>query len=62
MAIWFAEENTQGKQALVYADEQKDVDNDLKKFGEDNHLKRGAKCLCLATRELKFLNSYGDWV
>ena len=36
--------------------------NDLKKFGEDNHLKRGAKCLCLETRELKFLNSYGDWV
>ena len=62
MAIWFAEENTQGRQALVYADAQTDVDNDLKKFGEDNHLKRGAKCLCLETKGVKFLNSYGEWV
>lgn len=62
MAIWFAEENMQGRQALIYADEQSDMGADLVKFGEDNHLKKGAKCFCLATREVKFLNSKGQWV
>lgn len=62
MAIWFAEENTQGRQALIYADDTADMGEDLVKFGEDNHLKRGAKCFCLATREVKFLNSLGEWV
>ena len=62
MAIWFAEENMQGRQALVYADDTTDVTNDLKKFGEDNHLKKGAKCFVLATKEVFFLNSQGDWV
>lgn len=62
MAIWFADENRQGRQALIYADAQEDLGEDLVKFGQDNHLKRGAKCLCLATKQVKFLNSYGEWV
>lgn len=62
MAIWFAEENMQGRQALIYADDSSDLGEDLVKFGEDNHLKRGARCLCLATKQVLFLNSYGQWV
>lgn len=60
--IWFAEENTQGRQALIYADDAADMGDALTEFGELNHLKKGAKCLCLATREVKFLNSRGEWV
>ena len=62
MAIWFAEENMQGRQALIYADDATDMGEDLITFGEQNHLKRGAKCLCLETKEVKFLNSRGQWV
>jgi len=60
--IWFAEENTQGRQALIYADDSVDMGDALVEFGEQNHLKKGAKCLCLETREVKFLNSRGEWV
>lgn len=60
--IWFAEENTQGRQALIYADDSADMGDTLVKFGEVNHLKKGAKCFCLETREVKFLNSRGEWV
>ena len=60
--IWFAEENTQGRQALIYADDSEDMGDALVEFGEQNHLKKGAKCMCLATREVKFLNSRGEWV
>ena len=62
MSIWFAEENMQGRQALIYADDASDMGDALTEFGELNHLKKGAKCLCLATREVKFLNSRGEWV
>lgn len=60
--IWFAEDNMQGRQALIYADSSADMGEELVKFGQDNHLKKGAKCLCLATKEVKFLNSQGQWV
>ena len=60
--IWFAEENMQGRQALIYADDSSDMGEPLTEFGEQNHLKKGAKCLCLATKEVKFLNSRGEWV
>ena len=60
--IWFAEDNMQGRQALVYADDDADMGQDLVDFGVQNHLKKGAKCMCLATREVKFLNSRGEWV
>lgn len=60
--LWFEEGSSQGKQAMVYADKQEDVDNYLKQFGENNHLKKGAKCFCLETKKSYFLNSYGDWV
>ena len=60
--IWFAEENTQGRQALIYADDSEDMGDALTAFGELNRLKKGAKCLCLETREVKFLNSRGEWV
>ena len=60
--IWFAEENTQGRQALIYADDSADMGDALVEFGEQNHLQKGAKCMCLATREVKFLTSRGEWV
>ena len=60
--IWFAEENRQGTQALLYCDDDSDMGEDLVQFGEDNHLKKGAKCMSLATRLVKFLNSRGEWV
>ena len=59
--IWFAEENQQGRQALVYCDDQQDVQNDLEQFAEDNHLKKGAKCLIIETHQVLFLNSRGEW-
>ena len=60
--IWFAEENVQGRQSLIYADDASDLGETLTQFGEENHLKKGAKCLCLETKEVKFLNSRGQWV
>lgn len=60
--IWFAEENMQGRQALIYADDSSDMGEPLNEFGVLNHLKKGSKCLCLATKEIKFLNSRGEWV
>lgn len=60
--IWFAEGDMQGRQAIIYADDSSDMGDALREFGELNHLKKGAKCLCLATKEVKFLNSRGEWV
>ena len=60
--IWFAEGNTQGTQALIYADDLEDMGDTLIEFGVQNHLKKGAKCLCFETKEVKFLNSRGEWV
>lgn len=60
--IWFAEENTQGRQSLIYADDNSEMGQDLQDFGDRNHLKKGSKCLCLETKAIKFLNSRGEWV
>ena len=62
MAIWFSEGSQQGRESLIYADTTADMGEDLNTFGEVNHLKKGSKCLCLATKEVKFLNSEGLWV
>lgn len=62
MAIYFEEGSCQGRQAMVYADYDEDVKNYLQQFGENNHLKRGAKCFCLETKKSYFLTSDGKWV
>lgn len=62
MSIWFAEGSMQGRESLIYADSTADMGTDLDTFAEINHLKKGSKCLCLATKEVKFLNSKRQWV
>jgi hypothetical protein len=61
MAIWFAEGNMQGREALLYADTKSDVENDLEQFAEDNHLKRGSKCFCIEDHSVVLMNSDGEW-
>lgn len=61
MAIWFSEGSMQGREAFLYADFDSDMGEALVQFGQDNHVKKGTKCLCIETREVKFLNSLGEW-
>ena len=58
--IWFQEGSTQGRQASLYADNNDDVAN-LKKFGQDNHLKGGSNCLVIQTGEIYMMDSEMNW-
>ena len=61
MAIWFAKGNTQGTEATVYADDMSDVNDNLKKFATDNHLKRGSQCVVIKAGAVYLMDTDGDW-